>query len=401
MPRSVICFAGNPRKLGVSVMSLVALLSSALGTPLNGYAQQNGQGGAGTRMLAPATEGNSSREAREAAVQGIPFHLLKPEAKQRLMSVIEDASYFRRMPTQTVDCDDEMFEFLVRHPEVIVNIWDVMGVTKVGLKRTGPYQLSGNDGAGTACNMDLVFGNDSMHIYFSNGVYSGNMWPRELKGNCVVILYDKPVKLPNGREGIVASMDVFMKLENIGADLVVKTLGPLVGKTADHNFTECAAFFSQISQVAETNPAGIQQMAKRLTRIDPKVRDQFVATSISVAQKSSKVVDARNAIENGLARGRAENPQAQAMPKDDAASLSSNGKPNSNNANKGAVAQGTKVPSLPPQVPSLSLGARVPPQELSTRRSADPLRAEKVAETDEQVDSPTILRLGSEPTPKN
>ena len=234
-------------------------------------------------------EGTSTREARDAAIQRIPSQQLTPEANARLKTVVSNASYFRSMPAETVDCDPEMFTFLVRHPEVIVNIWDVMEVTKVSLQRSGPYQLQGSDGAGTASKMDLVFGNDSMHIYFANGSYQGNLWARELNGKCVVILHNRPGTLPNGKQGIAASMDVFMKLDNLGADLVVKTLGPLMGKTADYNFTECASFFSQVSQTAEHNPYGIQQLAMRLTKVDPKIRDQFIATTNSVAKRSGNL----------------------------------------------------------------------------------------------------------------
>jgi len=234
-------------------------------------------------------DGNSSREAKEAAILRIPFQQLTPEAVNRLKGVVSNSSYFRSMPTETVECDPEMFTFLVRHPEVIVNIWEVMAVTKVTLQRTGPFQLQGSDGAGTASKMDLVYGNDFMHIYFATGNYQGNLWARPLTGNCVLVLHNRPGPLKNGKPSMVAAMDVFMKLDSIGADLVVKTLGPLMGKTADYNFTECAAFLSQISQTAENNPYGIHQLAKKLTKIDPNVRDQFIATTTSVAQRSGNL----------------------------------------------------------------------------------------------------------------
>jgi hypothetical protein len=296
-------------------------------------------------------EGTSSRDARESSIQRVPFQHLTADANTRLRSVIDNSSYFRRMPTETIDCDQEMFAFLVRHPEVIVNIWDIMGVTKVDLKRTGTFQLAGNDGAGTTSQMDLVYGTDSMHIYFASGSYRGNLWARELTGKCVVILHNQPTVLPSGKQGMVVSMDVFMKLDNLGADLVVKTLGPLVGKTADYNFVECAAFVSQISQTAAVNPQGIQQLAKHLNGIDPKIRDQFVATSAAIAQRHEVVASAQ--------------PVANSV------------------ASKPLVLE---------KVPSLTLNTTVPPAELSTRRKAET----SPATTEERVDSPTILLLGKQ-----
>ncbi len=324
---------------GTPLVSIALAQQSAVGEQ---FQIRRGQG---------RSEGTSTREARDAAIQRIPFQQLTPEAGARLKTVVASSSYFRSMPTETVDCDPEMFTFLVRHPEVIVNIWEVMEVTKVSLQRSGLYQLQGSDGAGTSSKMDLVFGNDSMHIYFASGSYQGSLWARELNGKCVVILHNRPGPLPNGKQGIVASMDVFMKLDNLGADLVVKTLGPLMGKTADYNFTECASFFSQISQTAESNPYGIQQLAKRLTKIDPSIRDQFIATTNSVAQRS-----------NILASG------------------------------KGGNKTVPETASAPQQVMILSAMPNAQNTELSTRRQSEQF----VQPLEERVDSPTILLLNKE-----
>ncbi|MCU0709296.1 MAG: hypothetical protein MUF23_13485 [Pirellula sp.] len=267
------------------------MCASGQAQPPNSHGTVSGsQSSSASKPSAPLPEGTiadgqSSREAREAAIRGIPFQQLTPDANQRLRSVIEDASFFRRLPTQTVACDPEMYVFLVRHPEVVVSLWDVMGITKVTLERIGDYQLRGDDGAGTKCKMDLVFGSDQLHIYQSHGAYDGNLWARELRGRCVVCIHNRPAQLADGRTGMVAWMDAFLKLENVGADLAVKALGPFVSKTADHNFIECAGFFSQISQTARSNPQGLTQVAGRLPRVKPEVKEQFIETSLAVAKK--------------------------------------------------------------------------------------------------------------------
>lgn len=253
------------------------------------------------QLIKEFEEGSSSRETRSVAIRSLPLQQLTPESAQRIRSVVDDVSYFRRMPAQTVESDPDMYRFLVRHPEVVVNIWDLMGITKVTLERTGEYQLAGNDGAGTTCKLDLVYGSDSLHIYYCDGHYDGNLWPRSLRGQCVVALYNRPVKLPDGRPGMVAWMDTFMRLENAGADLIVKTLGPLVAKTADQNFIECASFLSQISQTARVNPQGLQQVASRLTKIAPEVRSEFMKTSAVVSMRNSQTINTQQAVTQGIA----------------------------------------------------------------------------------------------------
>ena len=63
---------------------------------------------------------------------------------------------FRRLPAQAMDCDQDMFLFLVRHPEVLVGIWEVMDITQVKMTRTGPYVLTAKAGQGTTCVIELI-----------------------------------------------------------------------------------------------------------------------------------------------------------------------------------------------------------------------------------------------------
>jgi len=297
-----ICYVGTFIRLWRSMSSVACILGVAWLSVIAGQhcsAQQTHL--QQIRVIKEFEEGSSSRETRATAIRSLPIQQLTPEAGQKIRTVVDDVSYFRRMPAQTVESDPDMFRFLVRHPEVVVNIWDLMGITKVTLSRVGEYQMVGNDGAGTSCKLDLVYGSDSLHIYYCDGTYDGNLWPRELRGQCVVALYNRPAKLPDGRPGMVAWMDAFMRLENAGADLVVKTLGPLVAKTADQNFIECSSFLSQISQTARINPQGLQQVASRLNKIPPDVRSEFIKTSALVAMRNSHPVNAQQAVTQGIA----------------------------------------------------------------------------------------------------
>ncbi len=230
----------------------------------------------------------SSRETQNDAIRRIPAQQLAPDARQLINDVVENPSFFRRMPTTSIESDPDMFRHLVRHPEVLVNIWDVMGITKVQAKRTGPYTFTADDGVGTVCKCDLLYGNDNIHVYYGSGVYKGNMAPRPIHGRCVCVLYNQHGQSAMGEPIIKGSMDVFLKLDNLGADLLTRTLGPLVGKTADSNFTESAKFLTQISQVCTYNPGGAQIMASKLTKVDPHVRDEFSRIAERIAMKASR-----------------------------------------------------------------------------------------------------------------
>ncbi len=90
----------------------------------------------------------------------------------------------------------------------------------------------------------------------------------------------------------VLSMDVFMKLDNFGADLLTRTLGPLVGKTADYNFVESAKFVAQLYELCRDNPSAAQQLGSRMTKVDPAVRTKFLQVAARIAAEHPDAVDA-------------------------------------------------------------------------------------------------------------
>jgi hypothetical protein len=80
-------------------------------------------------------------------------------------------------------------------------------------------------------------------------------------------------------------MDLFLKLDQLGADLIVRTIGPFIAKTADMNFIESAKFLSQLSQAAQRNPEGFQELVYQLEDLQPRVRDELLAVAARSARR--------------------------------------------------------------------------------------------------------------------
>jgi hypothetical protein len=262
-----------------------------------------------------AADPASSRDSMQEAIAKIPLNNLNAEARQKINVVLDKPSFFRRLPAEAIHCDPELFLFLVRHPEVLVNIWDLMQITKVELQRVAPFEFRGNDGAGTTCKSELIYGTPNLHIYYGTGVYSGPLMARDVSGRCLCVLSSSSAVGPGGKPKVGSQMDVYMKLDSVGADLVTRTVAPVVGKTADSNFRETASFISQLSQVCETNPTAVQDMAQQLQKVTPEVRQQFMQTAWQVALKAAR---AKAALESDLGNATKPTPGlSQAIPSSD------------------------------------------------------------------------------------
>jgi len=67
----------------------------------------------------------------------------------------------------------------------------------------------------------------------------------------------------------------------------VRALHPLLGGTADFNFTESIGFLQQISQAAETNSYGLRRLAAQLTDIEPEVRHYFATLTEQASRRTA------------------------------------------------------------------------------------------------------------------
>lgn len=229
----------------------------------------------------------SNRKVRENAIQSIPFDQMTPESRTRIASVVKKPSIYRRMPLQVIHSDPDMYLFLVRYPEVVINIWRLMGISECTTRRVGQYTISGNDGIGTTCSVELVYGTADTHIIYAEGFYEGGLFKKKIKGRCVLVLRSGYAQDNDQRTVVTNQLDMFLQIDNVGLDILAKTLQPLVNQSADYNFTQSAQFVGRVSKLAEENGAGVQRLAGKLRDVNPTVRARFAELAAIVSHRAA------------------------------------------------------------------------------------------------------------------
>jgi hypothetical protein len=235
----------------------------------------------------------SSREAQLAAVQSIPMDRLDAQSRAKVSAVVSDVTIYRRMPTQVIQCDPELYLFLVRHPDVVVNIWEVLGVTQLKVRQTGPETFQVADGVGTQSMIQFLYRTHDTHLIYAEGRSDGPLFTKQVRGRGLLLLKTGYIREPDGRYYITNRLDTFLQLEPGGVELLTKTFQPLVGKVADSNFVQTAGFLGSLSKTAEANSRGVQRLAGRLEHVQPEVRQEFAAISLRIAQKAADLAAAK------------------------------------------------------------------------------------------------------------
>ncbi len=218
--------------------------------------------------------GSSSKRLRTQTIQSLPYHLLNQQTQDKINEVLQKPSVYRRLPVTSINADPDYFRFLTRYPEVIVSVWQLMGITNMTTERTGPFTISTNDGAGTISDLELVYGDQNLHIFYGKGTYEGPILKRSLSGRCVLVLKTESSAEKDGTPVTTSQLDVFLKIDNATAGWVAKTIQPLVGSTADHNFIQSLKFVQRLNDTTSKNGPGVQHMGTRLN-ISADVRQKF------------------------------------------------------------------------------------------------------------------------------
>lgn len=235
----------------------------------------------------------STRESRDEAARAIPFAKLDSEARAKVSRVLAATTLYRRMPSQMIECDPNLYVFLVEHPDLVVNIWETLGISEVSVERLNERSFSANDKAGTLGRMEYLHRSPELHLVYAEGSYDGPLFGRSIKGKTLLMLRSRYFRNADGRHYVRCRLDAFLHVENVGVGVLAKTFQPLVGAAADHNFRETAAFLGSVSRAAEVNYAGMQRMAERLTKVDDSDRQKFAEMAEQMAVRAALLHTAR------------------------------------------------------------------------------------------------------------
>ena len=231
---------------------------------------------------------NTSPAARQDAIDSIPMDRLTPSGRARVVWVLENTSVFRRLPIRVIPCDPDLYLFLVQHPDVVVNIWELFGASHLTVRRTAADAYQVTDDVGTSGTLQFLYRSREVHVAYIDGTYTGKLFGHHVRGRGIVVLRSAYIRDSGSRCYVTSRLDAFMNIEPGGAEFLTKTFQPLVGKVADMNFIQTADFLGSLSRTAEVTQHGMQRLASRLQKVPPDVRQRFAELTEQINQRAGK-----------------------------------------------------------------------------------------------------------------
>lgn len=245
-------------------------------------------------------DATTSDAARREAEQAIPWRELDVHQRRLVQHVVRNTSIYRRLPTRVFPCDPEVFTFLAQHPEVVVDTWNVLGISKLALDRASAEEFRVVDGMGSTGSLKYLYAHWSpdarnLAVAYAEGTYDGKPLTRPVKAQCLLLLRSGSTVETDGRSFVTARLDTFIYIDRAGVELVAKTIQPILGATADHNFVETMKFTGNVSRTAQQNPAGMERLAGQLPKIDAATRNELIAVCRRAAERHATLQQHRQA----------------------------------------------------------------------------------------------------------
>lgn len=260
--------------MGGRATALAVVLALVAGVIRAAESPHMTQGGIAAAL---ADAGASGRDARRRAADGVPLDRM-PEPQRKLAAQsLRSATLFRHLPAETVTCDPALLEFVLARPEVMVDLWRALGISRLALDPAGPGQWRMSDGYGTTGTVRLLHHERTPHggllVFHGRGGYTGPLAPRQLTGSCLVVVRHATLdRDAQGRPQQAVQLDAFLDVDGLGLEIVTRTLQPLIIRSAAMNFHEICLFVSQFAAAAHRNPAGVERLVERMSRTAPPDR---------------------------------------------------------------------------------------------------------------------------------
>jgi len=239
--------------------------------------------------------GSSGRDARRSATRAMPLDGMTEPDRRVAEKILRNPTLYRRLPVESFTCDRALLDFSLTRPEIVVDIWRVLGISKVALDPTAAGQWRMSDGWGTEGTLRLLHHERTAEggtmVLLGQGGYSGPLSPQPLTGSCLLLVRYRPTgTADDGTARHAMQVDAFLDADGVGLEIVTRTLQPLIVRSSASNLHEICQFMASLSAAAAENPEGVARLAGRLSKIDPADR-QTLATLARAAGTGGIAVD--------------------------------------------------------------------------------------------------------------
>jgi hypothetical protein len=179
------------------------------------------------------------------------------------------------MPRQTVYADPEIYNFLLRHPDMVIAFWEHLGATQLSLREIKENQYVLKETAGTVANVEVLYRANDLCVIFAKGEYRGPLLAKAYQGDVLLVLRTQFTRDEANEPMVVCDLDTWIQINSLGMDVLAKLFFVSLSKVAEGNFEVTVSFAGQVSKAAVRNTAALKATVEDISSIHQDVCTEF------------------------------------------------------------------------------------------------------------------------------
>lgn len=215
-------------------------------------------------------QGTSDRATREQALKRLKTLQMTPSGRQTADRVVGDLSLFRQVPEVRFEMDPDTYDYFLGHPDVVVSMWESLGISGIVLREVKPYQYRMDNPDGTACDIYYLRRSKEANVIYCEGEFKSPFLRKPIAATGVVCLYSKVEPQRDGTTFVKHQADAFIAFPNTAVETAAKLISPVSNYIADRNFQEISLFMHTISLTMARHPGWMQEQLKQMRGVGPE-----------------------------------------------------------------------------------------------------------------------------------
>ncbi len=219
--------------------------------------------------------GSSERHLRDQAIKTLQGVQLTQSGRQSADQVLGSLSIYRRLPEIRFEVDPDTYDHFIGNPDVVVSLWQAMGISAINLQQVRQYHYRMNNVDGTASELYYLHRHRNVNVIYCDGEFKSPLLKNTILAKGVFCLYSKFETDPDGTTFVRHHADVFVSMPNAAVETAAKLISPVSNYIADRNFQEISLFAHTMSLTMARQPGWVQEQSVRMRGLQPAQVQEF------------------------------------------------------------------------------------------------------------------------------
>jgi hypothetical protein len=198
---------------------------------------------------------------------------LPPDERERLGQVWGGATLSTRVQAQPFAARQEVFEYLLDHPEFATHVTRALRLARYRIWRDAAG-LWLDDGWGTRGRFEVVHAARGVRVMYARGRYAQRLLP-DIAGEAIVVIEYTARPAAADRTEIVPAISGFVRLDNPLLAAVGRLARPIAAAKAEKAAHRLVKVFMRTSRAIEEEPARVWDLLRQRPDVPRRELEEF------------------------------------------------------------------------------------------------------------------------------